>query len=95
MKNMKKILLSLILVIAYMMPANAVERTIGLTLTGASIDSSVTDDIDNNGTIDTTKSISNDVAYGSIFFEVTKGPVTFGVVDINSVNGIKLCEYPF
>ena len=76
---MKKIILSLALMLVYLMPANAVERTIGLTLSGATIDSAVKDDVDNNGTIDTTKSLSNDVAYGSIFFEITNGPVTFGI----------------
>ena len=76
---MKKVLLSIALMLFYLMPANAVERTIGLTLSAATIDSDLKDDVDSNGTIDTTKSISNDIGYGSIFFELTKGPVTVGL----------------
>lgn len=75
---MKKLLLSILIAIAYMLPA-AAERTIGITLSSATIDSTVSDDVDSNGTTDTTKNISNDVNYGSIFFEASNGPVTFGV----------------
>tara|TARA_Y100001970_G_scaffold10585_1_gene12478 strand:- start:2760 stop:3380 length:621 start_codon:yes stop_codon:yes gene_type:complete len=64
-----------------MFPANA--KNIGLTLTAASIDTDVTDDIDSNGSIDTTKAISNDVFFGSIFLENSVdtmfGSLTFGV----------------
>ena len=70
---MKKILIGLACVLIYMMPANAVTKSIGITLVDSTIDSRVTDDIDSNGTIDTTKDISNDVGYGSLFFEVALG----------------------
>ncbi len=80
---MKKILIGLACVLIYMMPANAVTKSIGITLVDSTIDSRVTDDIDSNGTIDTTKDISNDVGYGSIFFEGSQdfgpGSVTFGI----------------
>lgn len=82
---MKKILLSLAIVMAYILPANAeLTRAIGLTVSGATIDSTVKDDIDSNGTTNTTKEITNDIAYGSIFVEFTNenvgpGSVTFGV----------------
>ena len=82
---MKKILLGLAAVLMYIMPANAeLTRSIGITATGATIDSKVTDDIDSNGTVDTTKDISNDVAYGSVFLEFTNenvgpGSLTFGI----------------
>ena len=35
----------------------------------ADVKSTVKDDIDSNGTTDTTKNISNDVTFASIFFE--------------------------
>ena len=82
---MKKILLGLASVLIYIMPANAeLTRSIGITAVSSTIDSTVTDDIDSNGTIDTTKNISNDIAYGSIFIEVTNenvgpGSLTFGL----------------
>jgi len=76
---MKKILLSLAFVLVYFMPATAADRAIGITLSAAQIDTDLTDDVDSNGSVDTTKSISNDVFYGSIFLEATKGPMTFGI----------------
>lgn len=82
---MKKILLSIVALFALTFSVNAeVTRSIGITAVGATVDSSGHEDIDNNGTRDTTKSFSNDVAYGSIFFEVTNdeigpGSMTFGV----------------
>ena len=82
---MKKILLSLACVLIYIMPANAeLTRSIGITAVGSTIDSTVTDDIDSNGTVDTTKNISNDVVYPSVFIEFTNenvGPasLTFGL----------------
>ena len=41
----------------------------GLTLSLAKIDTALSDDIDNNGSVDTTKDISNDIVFGSIFLE--------------------------
>lgn len=81
---MKKLLLSLIFLMAYVMPSNAeVTRSFGATITGATIDSTVKDDVDSNGTTDTTKEISNDISYGSLFFEVTNdfgaGEITLGL----------------
>ena len=80
---MKKILLGLACVLIYIMPANAITKSIGITAVSSTIDSTVTDDVDSNGTIDTTKDISNDIGYGSLFFEVSNdvgpGSITFGV----------------
>ena len=82
---MKKLLLSLVFLMAYVMPSNAeVTKSFGATITGATIDSTVKDDVDSNGTTDTTKELSNDVAYGSLFFEVTNdsfgpGEITLGL----------------
>ena len=41
----------------------------GFTISMADIKSSVSDDIDSNGTTDTTKNISNEIFFGSIFLE--------------------------
>ena len=72
--------------LVYIMPANAeLTKAIGLTLTGSTIDSTVKDDIDSNGTTNTTKELANDIAYGSIFLEFTnenvgdRGSLTFGI----------------
>ena len=81
---MKKILLGLACVLIYIMPANAITKSIGITAVSSTIDSTVKDDIDSNGTTDTTKDISNDIGYGSIFLEFTNenvgpGSLTFGI----------------
>ena len=47
-------------------------KSIGVSLTNMSLDTTVKDDIDSNGTIDTTKDISNDFVVPSIFLEVDK-----------------------
>ncbi len=78
---MKKFLTILTVLVTFMFPANA--ANIGLTITAATVDTDVTDDIDNNGSIDTTKAISNDIAYGSIYLENSIetgfGSLTLGV----------------
>ena len=81
---MKKILLGLACVLIYIMPANAITKSIGITAVSSTIDSTVKDDIDSNGTTDTTKDISNDIGYGSIFLEFTNenvgpGSLTLGI----------------
>ena len=43
--------------------------SVGFTISNADVNSGVSDDIDSNGTTDTTKNISNEVTFGSIFFE--------------------------
>ena len=64
---MKKILTSMIVWFALVIPAYA--GSFGVTLTSATIDTALTDDIDSNGTIDTRKNVSNDVFIGSVFLE--------------------------
>tara|TARA_B100000900_G_scaffold381111_1_gene367311 strand:+ start:3596 stop:4240 length:645 start_codon:yes stop_codon:yes gene_type:complete len=65
--------------------AIAWERAAGISLSLAGIDTTVTDDIDNDGgTPDTTKDITNDVAIPSLFLEGSnefgaKGVLTVGV----------------
>ena len=65
---MKKLILTLAFVSSFFSAAYS-QTSMGLTLSMANIDTDLSDDIDNNGSIDTTKSISNDVIFGSIFFE--------------------------
>ncbi len=67
---MKKILILICACMLFALPANAV--SIGITGSAATIDTTVKDDIDNNGSTDTTQDISNDVAYGSIFIETSQ-----------------------
>ncbi len=75
---MKKTIIFLFAIMLMAFPVNADSKRIGITGSSATIDSTVKDDIDSNGTTDTTKDISNDVAFGSIFFELSKdlGPMT-------------------
>ena len=65
---MKKLVLSIIFLLGISTTAFAT-GSVGFTISNADVKSSVKDDIDNNGTTDTTKNISNDVTFASIFFE--------------------------
>ena len=65
---MKKLVLSILLLLGLVTNSYAT-GSVGFTLSNADVKSDVSDDIDNNGTTDTTKSLSNDVAFASIFFE--------------------------
>ena len=80
---MKRILIFTFAAMLMAFQANADSARVGITGSLATIDSAVKDDIDSNGTTDTTKDISNDVAYGSIFLEMSKDlgnmTLTYGV----------------
>lgn len=65
---MKKLILTLAFLASFVSFAYS-QTSMGVTLSAASVDSDLTDDIDSNGSIDTTKSISNDVVIGSVFVE--------------------------
>ena len=65
---MKKLLLTIAFLTSFVSAAYS-QVSMGLTVNMASIDTAVSDDIDNNGSTDTTKDISNDVMFGSIFLE--------------------------
>ena len=65
---MRKLVLSIIFLLGFSTTAFAT-GSVGFTISNADVKSSVKDDIDNNGTTDTTKNISNDVTFASIFFE--------------------------
>ena len=65
---MKKLVLSIVFLLGFVSNSYAT-GSVGFTISSADVNSSVKDDIDSNGTTDTTKSLSNDVAFASIFFE--------------------------
>ena len=65
---MKKLVLSIIFLLGFYTTSYA-NGSAGLTVSMADVKSTVKDDIDNNGSTDTTKNISNDVTFASIFFE--------------------------
>ena len=72
---MKKLLVTLFSAMLFTSSAIAWEKAAGISLSLAGIDTTVKDDVDSNGTIDTTKDISNTVGIPSIFIE---GSNTFG-----------------
>ena len=65
---MKKLVLSIFFMIGLVTNSYATGSA-GFTISMADIKSSVSDDIDSNGTTDTTKNISNEIFFGSIFLE--------------------------
>ena len=65
---MKKLVLSIVLLLGFVSNSYAT-GSVGFTISNADVNSSVKDDVDSNGTTDTTKSLSNDVTFASIFFE--------------------------
>ena len=65
---MKKLVISIIFLLGFSTTAYATGSA-GFTISMADVKSTVKDDIDNNGTTDTTKNLSNDVTFASIFFE--------------------------
>ena len=65
---MKKLVLSIIFLFGFVTTSYA-QVSVGFTISNSDVESTVKDDIDSNGTTDTTKDISNDVIFGSIFLE--------------------------
>ena len=65
---MKKLVISIIFLLGFSTTAYATGSA-GFTISMADVKSTVKDDIDNNGSTDTTKNLSNDVTFASIFFE--------------------------
>ena len=82
---MKKLITIVFAIFATMtVSSQAVERAFGINLSYAGIDTQVKDDVDSNGTTDTTKDITNDVGIASIFFEISnsfgeRGHIALGV----------------
>ena len=70
---MKKILLTVFAVcVLNVLPSQAIElgKSVGVSMSMNSLDTQLTDDIDNNGTITTTKDIEDDVGFASLFGEL-------------------------
>ena len=65
---MKKLVLSIVFLLGFSTTVYATGSA-GFTISSADVKSTVKDDIDSNGTTDTTKNLSNDITFGSIFFE--------------------------
>ena len=65
---MKKLVLSIIFLLGFSTNSYAT-GSVGFTVSMADVNSTVTDDVDSNGTTDTTKNLSNEVTFASIFFE--------------------------
>ena len=65
---MKKLVLSTLFLLGLVSNSYAT-GSIGFTISNADVKSGLSDDIDSNGTTNTTKNISNDVVFGSIFLE--------------------------
>ena len=65
---MKKLFLTIAFLMSFVSAAYS-QVSMGLTVSLADLDTALSDDIDNNGSIDTTKDVSNDVVFGSIFLE--------------------------
>ncbi len=65
---MKKLVLSILFLLIFV-TASYAQVSVGLTVSNADVKSGLKDDIDNNGSTDTTKNISNEVTFGSIFIE--------------------------
>ena len=59
---MKKLILTIAFLTSYVTAAYS-QGSMGFTVNLADIDTSLSDDIDNNGSTDTTKDISNAVSY--------------------------------
>ena len=82
---MKKYLLLLSTLAIFIAPisANAGEYGLGVTIASNSLDTAGKEDIDNNGTTDATKNVSDDIFTGSVFAEYTAIDgdygITFGV----------------
>ena len=65
---MKKLVLSIIFLLGFSTTSYAT-GSVGFTISSADVKSTVKDDIDSNGTTNTTRNLSNEVTFGSIFFE--------------------------
>lgn len=78
---MKKYLLLLSTALAFILAPVAANAnvTLGVSVSSNSLDTAGKEDVDNNGTIDDTKSVSDDFTVGSIFLEATKMGDKFGV----------------
>jgi len=78
MKNLTTYITCLFLILSPV-TANAAGFSIGVTASSNSLDTAGKEDVDNNGTTDATKNVTDDFAIGSIFAEFTNMGEKFGV----------------
>ncbi len=69
MKNIFKTLVAAIMLVTFNTSLQASGFGIGATISYNSLDTAGKEDVDNNGTIDATKTVSDDITIGSIFGE--------------------------
>lgn len=78
MKNLTTYITCLFLILSPI-TANAAGFSIGVTASNNSLDTAGKEDVDNNGTTDATKNVTDDFAIGSIFAEFTNMGEKFGI----------------
>ena len=78
MKNLTTCITCLFLILSPI-TANAAGFSIGVTASSNSLDTAGKEDTDNNGTIDATKTVTDDFIVGSIFAEFTNMGDKFGI----------------
>ena len=79
MKKINTILLGLFLILSPVASQAAGGFAIGVSVSDNTLDTAGKEDVDNNGTIDATKNVTDDFAVGSIFAELTNMGEKFGV----------------
>ena len=79
MKKINTILLGLFLILSPVASQAAGGFAIGVSVSDNTLDTAGKEDVDNNGTIDATKNVTDDFAVGSIFAEFTNMGEKFGV----------------
>ena len=79
MKKINSILLGLFLILSPVASQAAGGFAIGVSVSDNTLDTAGKEDVDNNGTIDATKNVTDDFAVGSIFAEFTNMGEKFGV----------------
>ena len=79
MKKINSILIGLFLILSPVASQAAGGFAIGVSVSDNTLDTAGKEDVDNNGTIDATKNVTDDFAVGSIFGEFTNMGEKFGV----------------
>ena len=79
MKKINTILLGLFLILSPVTSQAAGGFAIGVSVSNNTLDTAGKEDVDNNGTIDATKNVTDDFVVGSIFAEFTNMGEKFGV----------------
>ena len=79
MKKINSILIGLFLIFSPVASQAAGSFAIGVSVSDNTLDTAGKEDVDNNGTIDATKNVTDDFAVGSIFAEFTNMGEKFGV----------------